>query len=373
MASLLARSRAGLIAVSLIAILLAFITVGIGLALIGADPIGAFDQMAAAAVGSPFAWSTTLVKTLPRLLAALGIAIALRAGLWNIGAEGQIYIGAMAATGFALFGPQLAFPLLALASLLAGIVAGAAWAFIPGILRADRGISEVITSLMLVYVAIQIVNYVVEGPWLLPGATFPASAPISSDARLPILVPQTLANAGLLVGVGAVIVAWLIMDRSTFGLRLRAVGGNQPAAEASGISVRRIIILAMMASGAFAGLAGAVEVLGTRGRLIEGFSPGYGFEAIAIALLGGLNPFGIAAAAILFGALDAGGAGLQTSGSGVPSAVVQLTAAIAVIYVLVALGLLSSFERRRLARQALDLAHHDTDSVGQVGAERPRG
>ena len=195
---------------------------------------------------------------------------------------------------------------------------------------------------MLVYIAIGIVNYLVEGPWLVPGGTFPASDIVPADAKLPIVVPKTLANAGILIAVGAILAAWVIMDRSTFGLRLRAVGGNERAAEASGVPVRRTIILALVVSGAFAGLAGAVEVLGTRGRLIEGFSPGYGFEAIAIALLGGLNPFGIAAVALLFGALDAGGAGLQASGSGVPSAVVQLTAALAVIYVLIALGLLTA-------------------------------
>jgi simple sugar transport system permease protein len=137
--------------------------------------------------------------------------------------------------------------------------------------------------------------------------------------------------------------------------------------------VGRTIILALVVSGAFAGLAGAVEVLGTRGRLIEGFSPGYGFEAIAIALLGGLNPFGIAVAATLFGALDAGGAGLQASGSGVPSAVVQLTAALAVIYVLIALGLLTARDRRRQAQDALDRAHAADDGAPLAGAGIARG
>lgn len=356
---LLTRSRLAWVGLSVVAILLAFLTVGAGLAVLGADPVHAFERMASSALGSPFALSTTLVKTLPRLLAALGIAIALRAGLWNIGAEGQLYVGAMGGAGVVLFGPQVGFPLLLLLGLASGVVAGAAWALIPGVLRARRGISEVITSLMLVYIAIQLVNYLVEGPWLVPGTTFPASAIVPTDARLPILVGGTLANAGVPVALVALVVAWLIMDRSTFGLRLRALGGNERAAEAAGVPVRRTIVLALLASGAFAGLAGAVEVLGTRGRLIEGFSPGYGFEAIAIALLGGLHPVGIALAAFLFGALDAGGAGLQTSGAGVPSAVVQLTAALAVVYVLIALGWLGARERRLLARQALERTHDE--------------
>ncbi len=364
-------SRLARIAVSLAAVGLAFVTVGIGLALLGSDPIDAFRQMGNAAFGSPFAISNTIVKTMPRLLAALGIAVALRAGLWNIGAEGQIYIGAMAAAGVALFGPQVGFPLLVVISTVAGILAGAAWAFIPGILRADRGISEVITSLMLVYVAIQFVNFLVEGPWLLPGATFPATALIPEAAELPIVLSRTLLNAGIFVTIGAVLTAWVLMDRSTFGLHLRAVGGNERAAAASAVPVRRTIILALSVSGAFAGLAGAVEVLGIRGRLIEGFSPGYGFEAIAIALLGGLNPFGIAAAALLFGALAAGGAGLQTSASGISSSVVQLTAAIAAIYVLVGLGLLGARERRLMARRALEEAHavDPSGSAPETGQE----
>ena len=145
MARVLARSGAVWIGVSVLAVLLAFVTVGIGLALIGADPIAAFDQMAAAAIGSPFAISTTLVKTLPRLLAALGIAIALRAGLWNIGAEGQLYLGAAATAGIALYGPQLGFPLLIIVALVGGILAGAAWAFLPGVLRARRGMDHILS------------------------------------------------------------------------------------------------------------------------------------------------------------------------------------------------------------------------------------
>jgi len=340
-----------------VAVALAFVTVAIGLQLAGADPVHAFERMASAALGSPFALSTTVVKTLPRLVAALGIALALRAGLWNIGAEGQLYVGAIAATGAALFLPRFPFPLLLLAGMFASMVAGGLYAALPGVLRARRGVSEVITSLMLVYVAIQLTNYLVEGPWLLPGTTFPASPIVPPESRLPLLVPHTLLNAGAVVAILAVALTWIMMARSTFGLQLRAVGGNERAARASGVPVARTIVLAMVASGAMAGLAGGIEVLGTRGRLIEGFSVGYGFEAIAIALLGRLQPLGITLAALLFGALDAAGAGLQTASSGVPSAIVQITSALAVVYVLVGLGLIQRADRRRSAREAIAAAH----------------
>lgn len=351
-----ARRAAIAIAIPIAAVLLALATAGLLLVVSGGDPLLALGSMAAAALGDPFAISTTVVKAISRLPAALGIALALRGGLWNIGAEGQIYMGAIAATAAALYGPQLPFPLGALVAIAAGTMAGAAWGAIPGVLRAWRGISEVITSLMLVYVAIQVTNYLVEGPWLQPGATFPSSAIIGDGARLPILVPRTLFNAGLLVALASIAVALILMHRSTFGLRLRAMASSESAAQVSGVPVRRMVVLALALSGAFAGLAGTVEVLGVRGRLIEGFSPGWGFEAIAIALLGRLDPVGITAASLLFGALDAGGAGLQTAARGVPSSIVQITAGLAVVYVLVGFGIADKLVRRRRANAVLSQA-----------------
>ncbi len=342
--------------IPLVSIALALVTVGVLLLASGTDPLEAFHSMYSAALGSSFALSTTIVKTVPRLLAALGIALALRAGLWNIGAEGQIYVGAIAGAGIALFGPDLPLRGGIVVSLLAATLAGAVWGAIPGLLRAFRGISEVITSLMLVYVGIQLTNYLVEGPWLIKGSTFPASEPVPSDLRLPLVWSGTLLNAGVFVALGAVVVVWLLTTRTAFGLRLRALGGNERAAHVAGVSVPRTIIVAMAASGALAGLAGGVEVLGTRGQLIEGFSPGYGFDAIAIALLGRLHPVGVVAAALLFGALDAGGAGLQVTAQGVSAAIVPITSGLAVVYVLVGLGILELVSRRRRARAALAAA-----------------
>jgi general nucleoside transport system permease protein len=355
-----AREVGTSVAIPIVALTLALVTAGAFLLLADADPIAAYDSMFIAAFADPFSVSNTVVKTMPRLFAALGIALALRAGLWNIGAEGQLYVGAIAATGVALFGPDLGF-VTVVAALLAGMAAGAAWGAVPGVLRAGRGISEVITSLMLVYVAIQLTNYLVEGPWLVSGSTFPASGVIPSDERLPNIWPSTLLNAGAIVAALAVVVAWFLVSRTTFGLHLRAVGGGERAARFLGVSVKTVVIVAMAVSGAFAGLGGAVEVLGVRGRLIEGFSPGYGFEAIAIALIGRLHPVGIVVAALLFGALDAGGTGLQVEAQGVPAAIVQITAGLAVVYVLIGFGLRNLLLRRRRTRLALKTHRRDQE------------
>ena len=345
--------------IPLLAVALALGSVALLLLAVGSDPVDAFKSMWSAAVGDRFALSTTVVKTMPRLLPALGIALALRAGLWNIGAEGQLYIGALATTAVALYAPDLGTWPLIMISLLAGSIAGAGWAAVPGFLRATRGVNEVITSLMLVYIGIQLTNYALERPWAQPGATFPASPFLPPEASLPIVWTGTLLNAGAVIALAMVVVVWFVMSRTTFGLRLTAVGGNERAARVAGVRVSLMIVLAMAASGALAGLAGGIEVLGVRGRLIEGFSPGYGFEAIAIALLGRLNPVGILGAALLFGALDAGSAGLQTAAQGVPASISQIAEGLAVAYVLIGLGIVEMVRRRRAARAALEHAAHD--------------
>jgi general nucleoside transport system permease protein len=339
--------------ISILAVLLAFVTAALLLIAAGQNPLLSFAGMASTAFGSSFAIGMTLTKSVPRLIPALGIALALRAGLWNIGAEGQIYVGATAATGAALFGPTLTFPIGTGLALAVAMLAGAFWAAVPGVLRAYRGINEVITTLMMVYVAIQLTNYLIEGPWLVPNSTWPSTALVPTTYKLPIIWPGTLVNAGIIVALVGIIVLDLVVRRTTFGLWIRAVGGNERASEVIGLPTRPLIIGALAASGAFAGLAGAVEVLGVRGRLLEGFSPGYGFEAIAIALLGRLNPLGVAAASLLFGALDAGAAGLQVASAGISSAIAPVIEALAVGYLLAGLGLAEIISLRQKARSAL--------------------
>jgi simple sugar transport system permease protein len=355
--------------VPLASVAFALLTVAVLLLLIGANPVDAFASMVRASLGDPFAISTTIVKSVPRLIAALGIALAIRAGLWNIGAEGQIYVGGVAATAVVLAAPEMPFPIIPVLALIAAVIGGGLWGAIPGVLRSWRGINEVITSLMLVYVAIQFTRYMLEVPWAVPRSTFPATEPFGAYARLPVIVPGTLLNLGALLALAAVAFAWIAVDRTRFGLHVRALGGNETAARFMGLPVGRLIVLVMAASGAFAGFAGGIEVLGVRGRLIEGFSPGYGFEAIAVALLGRLHPVGIIGAALLFGALDAGGAGLQTSARGVSSSIVQIAAGLSVGYVLIGLGIADRLRERRRAQAALA----EREEMVAEGDERPVG
>jgi ABC-type uncharacterized transport system permease subunit len=342
--------------ISSLAVLLAFVTAGLLLAAAGQNVFVSFAGMASTAFGSSFAIGTTLTKSVPRLLPALGIALALRAGLWNIGAEGQIYVGAAAAAGVALFGPPQPFPLGTGVSLFAAMLAGALWGAIPGALRAYRGINEVITTLMMVYVGIQFTNYLIEGPWLVPHRTWPSTALVPAIYKLPIIWPGTLLNAGIIVAIFGIVLLGFVINWTTFGLWIRAIGGNERASGIIGLPTRPLIIAALAASGAFAGLAGGIEVLGVRGRLLEGFSPGYGFEAIAIALLGRLNPLGVTAATLLFGALDAGAAGLQVASGGISSAIAPVIEALAVGYLLAGLGLAEIISQRQRAQSALQAA-----------------
>jgi len=339
--------------ISLVAIVLALVCASVLLVAGGISPLQAYRAMVEAAFGSAFAVGVTLGKTVPRLLPALGIALALRAGLWNIGAEGQIYVGATAAAAVAMFTPDLGFPVSAALALLAAVLGGALWGLIPGVLRAYRGVSEVITSLMLVYVAVQFTNYLVEGPWLVPNSTFPSTPIFAPSFRLPIIWEGTLVNGGVVLALLASVVLGLVVSRTTFGLWLRAIGSNQRATEVLGLPVRHMVMAAMAASGAFAGLGGAIEVLGIRGRLLESFSPGYGFQAIAIALLGRLDPLGIVGAAVVFGALEAGSAGLQVASANISSAIAPVIEGLAVIFLLVGLGVDERLARRRRTLRAL--------------------
>jgi general nucleoside transport system permease protein len=343
------------------AVLLAFIAAGL-MTLIeaytllnaaGIDPLDALRNMYQAALGSKYAIGSSLGKAVPRLFSALGIALAIRAGLWNIGAEGQLYLGAAAAAGTTMLLPGLTGIHGPVAGLIAGFLLGALWAVIPGALRAYRGISEVITSLLLVYVAIQIVNYLVEGPWLVLHSTFPATAPLALRDRLPAIWPGTLLNAGFPLALVMTLAVYVLLYKTRFGLWIKAIGDNARASRVMGLPVPMMLVAVMGLSGGFAGLAGAVEVLGTRGRLIEGFSPGYGFEAIAIALLGRLHPAGIVGASLIFGILDAGSGGLQVSSAGMSSAISPIVEGLAVVNLLAILGFADIAIRRYRARQAL--------------------
>jgi general nucleoside transport system permease protein len=288
-------------------------------------------------LGTPSAlFSATLVRAVPLALLGVGLSIAFRAGMFNIGGEGQLILGGI---GAALVGLHLgsAGPVALPVALGAAMLGGAAWAAIAGILRAWFGVLEVISTIMLNFVAMNLVSYLVRGPLQEPSRIYPQTELIAEAARLPRLLADTRLHAGVLLVLLASVGGWWFLTRTAAGFRVRTAGASPDAARAAGrVNVARTSILAMTASGALAGLAGGVEVTGVTYALYEHLSPGYGFAAIAVAILARLNPLAVVPSAILFAALESGALGMQRD-AGIPSTVAAVLEAVAIL-VIVAVG-----------------------------------
>ena len=301
----------------------------------GHDPWAAYGALTSGALGEARGWSRTLANAVPLALAGLAVAFAFRGGLFNIGAEGQLVLGAVAAAwaSRAAFegvgdGVPLAGPMGLLAGILVGTLVGAAWGAIPGTLRAWRGAHEVITTIMLNYVALGLVGWLIGGALRDPRAPFARTAAVPAPARLPALELGSLRlHAGLLLALLAAAAMAHFLGRWKAGFALRLVGHNPDAARYAGVSVARATVATMAASGALAGLAGAVEILGRHHLYQPGLASGIGFDAIAVALLGGARTAGVLPAALLFGAMDAGATRMQRA-AGVPSDIIDVVQAL---------------------------------------------
>lgn len=289
------------------------------------------------AFGSAYAfWSATLVRATPLLLVGLAVALAFRAGVLNIGAEGQLIVGAIAASTVALRAAWLPAPLMILAMILAGLAGGAVWAGIAAFLRRRFGVLEVISTIMLNFVALALVSWVVRGPLQEPSKVYPMSETFIATARWPFLLPGQRLHLGILLGLAAAAALWFVLARSAAGFRIRATGlGARAAHSAGSVDTERLAARTFVLSGALAGLAGASEVGGVTWALYEGLSPGHGYTAIAIALLARLDPRWVVLCAVLFGALEAGGAAMQRD-AGVPAVTVQIVTAAILLGVLAA-------------------------------------
>jgi len=272
-----------------------------------------------------------MVRAIPLILAGLAVAVAFRAGVWNIGAEGQFLVGAAAAGAVGLrLGEQLG-GLALIPALIAGAVAGALLAGIAGLLRERFGVLEIISTIMLNFVALHLVGYLVRGPLQEPTGLYPQSATLPLAARLPIILPDTRLHSGIIVAALAAVSLWAALRFTAAGFRIRAVGANPVAARIAGsIDVGATTFAAFLVSGALAGVAGGVEVTGVTYALYEGLSPGYGYTAIAVALLARLHPLGILITGTLLGALQAGGAAMQRD-AGVPSVLVSIVEAVLIL------------------------------------------
>ena len=332
-------------------LLLAFAVGAVLIALEGVSPVTAYGTLLQASLGSTNGLAETAIRTVPLALCGMGIALAFRTGVFNVGAEGQLYIGGVVAAviGTALAGlPQLVLlPSMALGAM----AAGALWSALAGWLKLKFRSDELITTIMLNYVAIFFVAYLLHGPLQEAGSALAQTARLTPEARLPVILPMTRLHAGIIVVIILATIAQVFLWRSVWGFRFRAVGHNARAAENAGIPVGRVVMLGFLACGALSGLAGFMEVAGVQRRMIENLSPGFGYTAIIVALLGQTNPIGVLLAAILFAALQIGSTTME-SAVGVPSALTTIIQALVVLFLVAqnAVPMLRGALRRRRAR-----------------------
>lgn len=369
--------------VPLLAVIAALAVGAIILLLQDVSPATAYSEMITGAFTNKNGLADTFVKAIPLLLVALGVAIAFRGGVINIGAEGQLIVGALLTTYVGLqLGDRLPGPIVILICLIAGTLMGGFWAAIPGYLKARLGVNEILTTIMMNQIAIQIAFFLLRGPMIDPaeveaGTNIPHSARLSQSIDLPrftdiaqwlgldksaedlgltgfvaelygLLVEPTRLHSGLIIAIVMAILVYIFLWRTTIGYRIRAVGQNQSASRYAGINVQRYIVLSMTLGGMFAGLAGAIEILGLHHRMFEptAVSAGYGFSGIVVALFGSLHPLGIIPSAILFGGLLVGGDKMQRAVQ-VPQVLITVILGMVVLFVVSA----DIWVRRRASRR----------------------
>lgn len=329
-----------------------------------ANPLKAYAALIGGALGNASGLTQSAVKATPLLLVGLGIVIAFRANVINIGGEGQIIVGALMATWFSLAFRTWPGVLLIPATLIMGFLAGGAWGFIPGLLKARMGVNEILSTVMMNAIALQLMNLLLGGPMIDPaevasGTFIAQSERLPQAVWLPRLVPQTLLHGGAVLAVILAVAVYVFLWRTTIGYRIRAVGLNPDAARYAGIPVPFYQTLSLTLAGGFAGLAGVVEVIGVQHRLLEGISSGYGFSGIVAALFGKLHPLGAIPASFLFGSLLVGADKMQRAVQ-VPSALVDTLLGVVVLFVVGS----DLWARRRAARRVTEASESETPGHG---------
>ncbi|WP_102106896.1 ABC transporter permease [Oceaniglobus roseus] len=318
----------------LMAVAVAFVVAGGLIALSGAPVIEAGRRILENAFGSRLALTETLTRTTPLILTGLAAAVAFRARVWNIGAEGQFYGGALATAAMAQVVPgPLAIPAL----MLAGAVAGVVLLVVPVALRLRFGVDEVVTTLLLNFIVLLFVSLAIEGFLRDPLAFgWPQSVPVPPEARLPKLVDRSRLHVGLVIAVLAAVLVYLVNRYTVFGLQARAAGLSAPAARFAGVPLSRTLLTTACLSGGLAGLAGAIEVMGVKGHVSSDLSPGFGYTGIVVAMLAGLSPLGVILAALFVAALFVGADGMSRA-LAVPSFIADVTTSLALLAMLVAI------------------------------------
>ncbi len=319
--------------IPVLAIVFTMLLTSVLVLLVGQNPLAAFYYFLVDPLSSKVSFIEVLVKSTPLLLTGAAVTFAFVGGFWNIGAEGQLLMGATAATAIGMHMHEtpalIAIPLM----LVGGFVAGMLWALAPALMRVKLHIDEVVTTLLLNAVALLVVSALLNGPWRDPVSQWPQSPEIAASAIFPKLIPRTRLHLGFLIAIGVIIIVWFILSRTAFGLRMRAVGLGPEAARFAGINVDRTLLTAALVSGGIAGLAGVNEVAGIHYHLIDAISGGLGYTGIIVATLGTLNPWGVALAAFFIGLIDTG-AQTVSRALGVPSylgGVIQATLLLATL------------------------------------------
>jgi simple sugar transport system permease protein len=324
-------------ALPFLAMLAALLIGAIVLAFLKVNPLTAYAAIVTGVFGSMSGFTQSLVKATPLLLVGLGICIAFRASMINIGAEGQIILGALGATAWSLAFRNWPGWILLPTTLIASFIAGAAWGFVPGFLKARFRVNEILSTVMMNAIALQLMNLLIRGP-LIDQAGVTAGTYLAQSEKLPEsvwltrLIPQTLLHTGAILAVILAVVVYIFLWRTTIGFRIRAVGLNPDASRYAGVNVPAYQALSLTLAGGFAGLAGAVEVMGVHHRLLEGITSGYGFSGIVAALFGGLHPLGLIPASWLFGSLLVGADKMQRAVQ-VPSALIDTLLGLVVLFV----------------------------------------
>ena len=294
------------------AVVLTFIAGIIMFAILGVDPIAAIFTFFIEPLNSIDGIAELFVKATPLVLIAVGLSFGFQANIWNIGAEGQLTIGALAGGGVALVFFDVDSALILPAMIVAGILGGMAWAAIPAFLKTRYNTNEILTSLMLTYVGLLVLSYLVHGPWKDPeGQNFPESRLFHDAAIVPIILEETRLHLGWIIALFGVAVAWVVMTRHMIGFQIRVLGMAPMAASFAGFKEKRVIWMTLMISGGAAGLAGMIEISGPIGQIVPVISPGYGFTAIIVAFLGRLHPGGCLLAGLLMALTYLGGDNAQ--------------------------------------------------------------
>jgi simple sugar transport system permease protein len=318
---------------------------GVALLALGVDPVGAYVTMFVGTLTTEFGVSQTLLRAVPLVLTGLAVYLPLRAGLWNIGAEGQLYLGAIVGTWIGLNVDAPGVVLVPLAC-LGGAVAGGLWGLIPGLLRARRGVNEIIVTLMLTFVGVELAGYLVRGPMRGGQGNFPVSAVLPDAAQLPSLGPV---HVGVVVALLATVAIRLLVGQTVTGYEITVTGSNPDAADRAGVDVEWVYVFVLVAGGALAGLAGAIEIMGIQERLRPDFSPGYGFTAIPVALLGRNGAFRVLLAGLFFAVLVVGGSSMELAYD-VPAALVEVIQALVILFLITA----EFFKRYRISVESVD-------------------